>query len=118
MKKQILTLGIVPILALILASFALPNNKVTTTFKVMGVCDMCKERIEAAVDVKGVSFAEYQTDSQKLTVTYKPEVISIDKIHDLIATVGHDTELKKAPDSVYQSLPGCCKYRDGAKCDH
>jgi len=37
-----------------------------------------------------------------------------------VALVGHDTDLFKAEDSVYEKLPACCKYRDSesAHMDH
>jgi Cu(I)/Ag(I) efflux system membrane fusion protein len=36
---------------------------------------------------------------------------SLEAISKAIAQVGHDTEFDKAPDDVYNALPGCCKYR-------
>ncbi len=118
MKKNIIKSLLWAITVLGLSAFALPAKKTTVTFKVYGTCDMCQERIESAVDVKGVSYASYHIDSSELTVTYNPKKITEDQIHKLVAAIGHDTDKVKATDSAYQSLPTCCRYREGAKCEH
>lgn len=84
---------------------------VTTTFKVYGECGMCKNRIEKALQVEGVKTASWNVDTKQLTVVYNPKVISLKKIHTLIAAVGHDTSKVKAEDKVYNALPGCCHYQ-------
>lgn len=99
-------------------SFAQNNNNntsvVTQTLYVKGNCGQCKERIESAVDVKGVKYAEWNKKSRVLTITYKPSVISIEQIQQLILRAGHDVDTLHADDKVYQKLPDCCKYRDVA----
>ena len=84
----------------------------TVNFKVFGVCEMCKYRIEEAVNIKGVKSAEWNIDSKLLTLTYDPARVTIDKIHGRITNAGHDTYLKKANDAVYNSLPECCRFRE------
>ncbi len=92
------------------------NAKVQkATFKVYGNCTQCKERIEGALDVKGIKAADWNIDSKKIEVVYNPSKINMEQIHSLIAKVGHDTELTKAVDSVYQELPDCCLYRENPK---
>jgi copper chaperone CopZ len=85
---------------------------VTATIGVHGNCGECKERIENAVDIKGVKVSKWDEKSQVLTVTYKPEKVTIDQIKDAILKSGHDLEDKKAPDVVYNKLPKCCQFRD------
>lgn len=87
----------------------------TASFPVSGVCGMCKIRIEDALDVKGVNSAAWDRKTQTLTVVYRPAKISEQILHQRVAAVGHDTPQAKAPDAVYQALPACCKYRDGAQ---
>ena len=101
-------------------SFMAPNKRkvVTTTIKVKGSCDMCKERIEEALDVKYICKAVWDTETENLTVKYRADKMDEIQIHNIVAGVGHDTDKVKATDKVYSGLPGCCKYRDGAKCDH
>jgi len=90
----------------------------TETFTVYGCCGDCKERIEDALDVKGIRFASWDKQTHALTVTHKLKTISLNQIHELIAAVGHDTDLVKASDSTYNNLPECCQYRGGHKCTH
>ena len=84
----------------------------TVTFSVSGVCGLCKQRIEAAAKGKGVIAANWNGSTQKLTLTYNPARTTAEKVHERIAGVGHDTELKKADDAVYKKLHECCLYRD------
>lgn len=80
------------------------------SFKVSGNCGMCEARIEmAALSVKGVKSADWDKETGKIEVEYGGKA-NADKIQKTIATAGHDTELYKANDKVYNKLPGCCKY--------
>lgn len=85
---------------------------VTANIKVLGNCGMCKERIEKAVEVKGVKQAKWNIASKNLEVIYVPEKITEKKIRELVSAVGHDTDSTKAKDAVYAKLPFCCLYRD------
>ena len=81
------------------------------TFKVLGNCSMCKDRIEkAALGVRGVSKASWSEEDQELYVEFDSSTANIDDIHKAVARVGHDTELVKAPNRVYNRLHHCCKY--------
>ena len=80
------------------------------SFKVAGNCGMCKDRIEAAaLSVSGVRTANWDSGSQEIHIDFESQ-ISLDNVHGAIAEAGHDTELRKAPDEVYNELPGCCLY--------
>jgi len=88
-----------------------PASHETTIFKVGGECGMCKQRIESNVRaIKGVKSASWNKETKVLTVTYNPMKIDIMDVHKKIASVGHDTELVKADDAVYDKLPNCCHY--------
>lgn len=80
-------------------------------FNVNGVCEMCKDRIENALDVKGIKYSEWSEKTHNCTVVYKPTQISEKEIHQLIANAGHDTDSKKATDKIYKELHHCCQYR-------
>ncbi len=83
----------------------------TDSLKVSGLCDMCKTRIEnAAKGVKGVTTALWNESTNMLVYSYTGTVKKED-VSNALLKVGHDTELGKAPDNVYNKLPGCCKYR-------
>ncbi|HET9057582.1 MAG TPA: TonB-dependent receptor [Chitinophagaceae bacterium] len=86
--------------------------------KVYGNCGQCKDRIEGALKVKGVKKANWSIETKMLSLVFNPSIISLDKIHSRIAAAGHDTELKKADDKVYQSLPECCLYRTQEEVEH
>ncbi|MCK9481354.1 MAG: cation transporter [Bacteroidia bacterium] len=90
----------------------------TESFQVNGCCGDCKERIEDALDIKGIRYAHWNKETHILTVTFNVNIITLDEIHNKIAAVGHDTDLVKASDSAYNALPDCCQYRGGKKCHH
>ncbi len=97
---------------LIFASIAvMGQRKVETTFIVDGECEMCKDRIEGALDTKGIIFSEWDVEKKQLFVVYRPKMIAIEDIHKRINAVGHDTEHSLAPDSVYETIHHCCRYR-------
>lgn len=85
---------------------------VTADIKVYGNCGMCKERIETALDTKGVKQAKWDPTTKNLNVVYVPTKITEQQICDIVAKAGHDTDKSKAKDEVYAKLPFCCLYRD------
>jgi len=90
----------------------LPTLITHEMFKVYGNCEMCKDRIEkTALNLNGVTGAEWSIETKMLHVTFDPEKTDLTTIHKAIAAVGHDTDIEKAPDTVYNALPGCCLYR-------
>ena len=104
------------IVFLLISSFAFtmksPNHDEHAKFKVFGVCEMCKERIETAVKKSQfVKAANWDVKSKMIEVTYDPHMIDVSEIHKLIVASGHDTETMKADDKVYNSLPSCCHYK-------
>lgn len=79
--------------------------------KVSGNCSMCKDRIEgAAKGVQGVRSANWVVDTKSLHLDFDPRATSVDQISKAVAKAGHDTELDRAPDAVYEGLPSCCLY--------
>jgi len=86
------------------------NKTEKAEFKVFGKCGMCKARIEKAARTDGVISAVWTESTQILRLEYDPMTITLATIHKNIAKVGHDTELEKADDAVYDKLPECCKY--------
>jgi mercuric ion binding protein len=111
------------ILKLLLFSFLLTtfackekNNENTTQvnaraeFKVWGNCEMCKETIEQAVNVEGVSKAEWNTETKQIAVSYDSTKISLDQIQKNVAAAGYDNEKYKGNETVYHNLPECCQY--------
>jgi Cu(I)/Ag(I) efflux system membrane fusion protein len=84
----------------------------TTTFAVQGLCEMCKERIEAAAKaVKGVIFASWDMETKQLHLNFDSRQTSREAVALSVAHAGHDTDAYKAADETYDALPDCCKYR-------
>lgn len=108
--------NIVCYLLLLLTSntFAQHNTKqnfTDTTFKVLGACEMCKNRIENALKIKGINNAIWNIDTKLLSIQFDPQKITVDKIENTIISIGHDLMNKKAKDFIYNDLPECCHYR-------
>lgn len=113
MRKALLLISL-----LFLTTPILLAQQTADKFMVKGICEMCKNRIEkAAMDVKGVSMAEYCLKSKALKVKFDESMTNTKMIQKAVAKVGHDTEMYKADDKVYNKLPACCKYRDKMKYD-
>jgi copper chaperone CopZ len=97
--------------ALVLLSCENTEGYITEKFTVYGNCGMCKKTIEGSLnDVKGISTAEWNMNTDEMTVFFDPKAISLDEIHGKIAAVGYDTEKQRAPDEVYEKLHSCCQY--------
>ncbi|MDP2385775.1 MAG: heavy-metal-associated domain-containing protein [Bacteroidota bacterium] len=86
------------------------NGEATSTFKVWGNCEMCKETIEGSLKVEGITKADWNVDSKIITVTYDTTKITLDQIQKNIASVGYDNEKYKGDDKAYNELAGCCQY--------
>ena len=86
------------------------NGVATSTFKVWGNCEMCKETIEGSLKVDGVSKADWSTETKMINVSYDTTKMSLDQIQKNIALVGYDNEKYKGDDKAYSGLPECCQY--------
>jgi copper chaperone CopZ len=82
------------------------------TFWVDGVCGMCEKRIESAlINSSGVKFADWDNQTSQVKVAYNSKKITEQKLHEILAGAGHDTQKVRAKDEDYAKVPGCCKYR-------
>lgn len=86
------------------------NGQTTSTFKVSGNCDMCKETIESSLKVDGISKADWNVETKIITVSYNKSKITLDQIQKKIASVGYENEKYKADVKAYRALPECCQY--------
>ncbi len=84
----------------------------TTSFKVFGACEQCKDRIEHGLKLKGIKTAIWDIDSKQLMLVYNPAIITLERIENKIVGLGHDLENKKAKKVIYDALPSCCHYRE------
>lgn len=99
-----------------ISSFAQSDIK-TETFKVEGNCGMCKKRIEESAYIKGVKRAEWNKESQILTVIYRSSRTTLEDIAQSIAKAGHSSEKAESLEKDYNRLPTCCQYKTQS-CDH
>ncbi|WP_294251162.1 heavy-metal-associated domain-containing protein, partial [uncultured Chryseobacterium sp.] len=79
-------------------------------FYVKGNCESCKTRIEKAAKEAGADAAEWNAETQTVTLHFDSAKTSSDKILKKIAEVGHDNEKYKSSDTTYKNLPSCCLY--------
>lgn len=82
----------------------------TSTFKVWGNCEMCKETIEGSLKTEGITKADWNVDTKILTVEFDIAKISLDQIQKSVASVGYDNEKYKGDDKAYSELADCCQY--------
>jgi periplasmic mercuric ion binding protein len=107
MKTKVLSL----VALFMLGAFTVFAGDKTEKIKVYGNCEMCKTRIEKAVNsIDGISKADWNIETKLLEVTFNDAKTDIHKVQMAVAKVGHDTDMHKATDEVYNSLPSCCKY--------
>ena len=87
------------------------NNISRDSLIVYGKCGMCKSRIEgAAKKIDGVSKVKWE-DTKNMLFYTSDGTVKKEDISNALLKLGHDTELGKAPDDIYNDLPGCCHYR-------
>jgi len=107
MKTKVLSL----VALFVMGAFTVFAGNKTEKIKVYGNCGMCENRIEKAVKaVDGVSKADWDKETKMLEVTFDDTKTNIHKVHMAVAAVGHNTDMHKAKDEVYDKLPSCCKY--------
>lgn len=94
------------------------NKNAKISYKVDGICGMCKTRIETAtLKTKGVKFAVWNVDSKQLNLIIDERKTNVESTQKNILNVGHDVftndeTVKKAPEVAYNAVHPCCKYRD------
>lgn len=93
-----------------IASFGFSQDVKKETLKVAGECGMCKKKIEKAAKDAGAAYADWNTQTKILTISYNSLSTNSAKIQQKIAGVGYDTPQFKATDEAYNKLEKCCQY--------
>ena len=88
---------------------------ITQKILVKGQCGDCKERIEKALDMPGVSFAEWNKETKMLTVRYNDKKVSENDIHATISELGYATDKVEANKASQAALAKCCQPKDMVK---
>lgn len=99
-------------------SFAQIKNLKTETVKVNGNCDMCKQTIEKAGNIKNVSTVVWDERTKMATLGYDSEKTGPGDILKQIALAGYDNAQYRAPDDAYAELHECCQYDREITTDH
>ena len=87
----------------------------TIVIKTSAVCGDCKKNIETALNyTKGVKSSNLDVDSKEVTVVYKADRTTPEKIRIAIAKAGYDADSIPANPKSYDRLDPCCK-KDGHK---
>jgi outer membrane receptor for ferrienterochelin and colicins len=101
------TLFLTSILALL---FHTSSAQVNAQLSVAGNCDMCKKRIETAVDIKGVKQGTWDKNTHILSLNYTPQKVSLEQIAEELSKAGHDNSIYRADSAAYSKLHDCCHY--------
>ncbi len=105
-----LSLMVIAISCAFLHASAQIKNTITDTVKIYGNCGMCKSKIEKAANQKNISKAVWNEETGMAVISYDATQTNRDEILKKIAGLGYDSDSFKAPDAVYNGLPGCCQY--------
>lgn len=89
---------------------------VTQTILVKGECGKCKVKIEEALDIPGVSFAEWNKETKMLTIRYNDKKVSETEIHTQISNLGYATDQMEANKESQAKLDNCCKPKEEKAC--
>lgn len=82
----------------------------TAVIQTSAECGDCEERLEEMLNyTKGVSFAELDLTTMKLTVKYKTASITEAEIKEKISKLGYDADEVKADPQAQSELPMCCQ---------
>ena len=92
-------------------TFSFKQDKIQeVVIKTSSECNECKERIEEKLNyTKGVTYVNLEVSSKQLTVKFKPEKITLEKIKQILSDLGYDADDVKANPISQQKLPKCCQ---------
>jgi len=109
MKNIIGILGLLFVVGL--NSATAQSSKVTTiTFITTAICGECKERIEEKLNyTKGIVYAELDLETKMLTVKYRTDLITAEKIKEILASIGYSSDTVIRNREAYLALPKCCR---------
>lgn len=113
------------IMLVLIASFTLTNLQAQSSktevveIKVSSQCNECKETIEKALAFeKGITKSNVDLETNTVTVTYKTNKTTPDKIRMAISEAGYDADDVAANPKSYENLSDCCKKPEDRKFDH
>jgi len=109
MKKTIGIFSLIFILGINIGMAQEPKTK-TVKFITTAICGMCKERVEDKLNyTKGIIYADLDVDTKMLTVKYKTELITVESIKEILASIGYSSDTVVRNREAYLALPKCCR---------
>ena len=73
---------------------------------------MCEERIENALDIKGVKFADWSKETKMCTVKFNPDInFRKRNSSNYRQAWSRHSKMCKATDKDYNNLHHCCHYK-------
>ena len=80
------------LIAVLFFSLTSLGKTVQTELKVHGDCMGCKVKIEDALDIKGITYAEWDHETKILVLKYNDTKVTIDEIKTIINELGYKVE--------------------------
>ncbi len=94
-------------------AYSQDNKLAEVKIKTSSQCYDCKARIEEALTFeKGVKKSELDVESKIVTVSYRKNKTSPEKIRTAISKAGYDADDVAADPKAYSKLPACCQKPD------
>ena len=86
------------------------KSKEKIIIKTSTECNMCKERVEKEMAyTKGVISSSLNVEKAELTVIYKSQKTTPEKIRRTLSELGYDADDIKANKKAHNELPNCCQ---------
>jgi copper chaperone CopZ len=113
MKSKLLVFAFVLLYATTQAGILKDEETAKTaklTIKTSAVCKQCKDRIEKNMAFeKGVRSVKLDLETKDLTVEYRTNKTTPDKLKKAVTKIGYDAGELEADPKAYEKLPACCK---------
>ncbi len=87
-----------------------PDKLSIARYRVLGACEMCKDRIESVLKIPGVAYSRWNAETNLLYVAFDSTRTGRVQMLRKISDAGHDNELFIAANKTYNRLPACCHY--------
>src|SRR5690606_7339058 len=102
--------GLITLLFISMYAVSFAQQERTITSEVAGNCAICKQRIEKAAKINGVSQTKWNMQDGLATVVFNPDITSDANIKQASADAWHDNAEVRAELEVYENLHECCLY--------
>jgi mercuric ion binding protein len=82
----------------------------TVSIQTSAKCNDCKERLEHDMAFeKGVKAVELDSETKVLTIVYKNNKTTVEKLRIAVTEIGYDADEMPADQKAHDRLPACCQ---------